>query len=43
VNGADVNTPEKALELYGKLREVHALSVAVLRRGEPINLDYTIR
>jgi general secretion pathway protein C len=43
INGMDMSSPDKALEVYTKLRNASHLSVQVERRGENLTLDYTIR
>jgi general secretion pathway protein C len=43
INGLDMSSPDKALEVYTKLRNASHLSVQVERRGENLTLDYTIR
>jgi general secretion pathway protein C len=43
INGMDMSSPDKALEVYTKLRNASHLSVQVERRGESQTLDYTIR
>jgi general secretion pathway protein C len=43
INGFELNSVEKGLEIYGKLREATSLEVEVLRRGKPVTLKYTIR
>ena len=43
INGMDMASPDKALEVYTKLRNASRLAVSVERRGENITLDYTIR
>lgn len=43
INGFDLTTPDKALEVYTKVREASNLSVSVTRRGKPVTMDYTIR
>ena len=43
INGFDMSSPDKALEVYTKVRSSSALSVSVLRRGLPTNLDYSIK
>ena len=43
INGLDMSSPDKALEIYTKLRNASHLSVQVERRGENLTLDYTIR
>ena len=43
VNGFDLTTPDKALEVYTKVRESNNLSVTVTRRGKPVSLKYSIK
>jgi general secretion pathway protein C len=43
INGLDMSSPDKALEIYTKLRYASHLSVSVERRGESTTLDYSIR
>jgi general secretion pathway protein C len=43
INGLDMSSPDKALEIYTKLRNASHLSVNVERRGENLTLDYSIR
>jgi general secretion pathway protein C len=43
INGMDMSSPDKALEVYTKLRNASHLSVSIERRGENQTLDYTIR
>ena len=43
VNGFDLTTPDKALEVYTKVRESNNLSVTVTRRGKPVTLKYSIK
>lgn len=43
VNGFDLTTPDKALEVYTKVREASNLTVTVTRRGQPVTLNYSIR
>lgn len=43
VNGYEVNSPEKGLEIYGKLKDAKQVSVDVKRRGKPMSLDYAIK
>ena len=37
VNGFDLSSPDTALEAYSRLRSASQLSVAVTRRGKPLN------
>jgi len=43
INGFDMSSPDKALEVYTKVRSASNLSVSVLRRGLPVNLEYSIK
>ena len=43
VNGFELTSADKALEVYTKLKEASNLSVSVTRRGKPITLSYQIQ
>jgi general secretion pathway protein C len=43
INGFELTTADKALEVYTKLREATALEMEVTRRGKPVTIKYTIR
>lgn len=43
INGMDLTTADKALEVYTKLREATQLEVEIQRRGKPMTLKYSIR
>jgi general secretion pathway protein C len=43
INGFELTTPDKALEVYTKVREASNLSVSVIRRGKPTTMNYNIR
>ncbi|HEV7558904.1 MAG TPA: type II secretion system protein GspC [Kofleriaceae bacterium] len=43
INGFELTTADKALEVYTKLREATSLQVDVTRRGSPSTLNYKIR
>lgn len=43
INGLALDSLDKGLEIYTKLKEVNALQVEVTRRGKPVTLNYTIR
>jgi general secretion pathway protein C len=43
INGHPITTPDKALEIYTKLRSASHLSIAFNRRGKPITHEYNIR
>jgi len=43
INGFQLDSMDKALEVYTKVRESTSLSVSLTRRGKPLTLDYTIK
>jgi general secretion pathway protein C len=43
INGFELTSADKALEVYTKLREATSLQVQVQRRGKDMTLNYTIR
>jgi general secretion pathway protein C len=43
INGMDMTSPEKALEIYTRLRTATDFAVRIVRRGEPLTLTYEIR
>ena len=43
INGFELTSADKALEVYTKLREATSLEVNVTRRGKPVTLKYSIR
>lgn len=43
INGMDMSSPDKALEVFTKLRNASHLTVQLERRGANTTLDYTIR
>jgi general secretion pathway protein C len=43
INGFEMSDPQKALEAYSKLRTADHLTVAVNRRGKPMNIDFNIK
>ena len=43
INGHAITTPDKALEVYTKLRSASHLSITFNRRGKTLSHDYTIR
>lgn len=42
INGNDLSSPDKALEVYAKVRGAKRLEVAVTRRGKPVTLRIDI-
>ncbi len=43
INGYEVNSPDKALEVYQKLRESAHVTIDLERGGQPIKKDYNIK
>lgn len=43
INGFDMTSPDKALEVYTKVKSASNLSINVTRRGKPQQMEYTIR
>jgi len=43
INGLDMTSPDKALEVYTKLKTANHLSVAIERNNQKITMDYNIR
>jgi general secretion pathway protein C len=43
VNGREITTPDKALEVYTKVRSASHLTISFTRRGKQQTYDYTIR
>jgi general secretion pathway protein C len=43
INGYEVNSPDKALEVYQKLRESAHVTIELERGGQPIKKDYNIK
>jgi general secretion pathway protein C len=42
INGFEINSPDKALEIYQKLREASRVTIELERNGHPIRKDYNI-
>lgn len=42
INGYEMSSPEKGLEIYTKLKDAKAVNVDMKRRGKPMTLDYSI-
>ncbi|HWE23726.1 MAG TPA: type II secretion system protein GspC [Myxococcales bacterium] len=42
INGYEMNSPDKALEIYQKLRDANRIEVEIERRGETIRKSYSI-
>ncbi len=43
INGFEINSPDKAFEVYQKLKDAKAINVEINRGGSNMTLDYTIR
>lgn len=43
INGLEITSPEKALEVYAKLKSASHLSVGLERNGQKVTKDYNIR
>ncbi|HET9624822.1 MAG TPA: type II secretion system protein GspC [Kofleriaceae bacterium] len=43
INGFELTSVDKALEVYTKLREATSLEIDVTRRGKPVSLNYAIK
>jgi general secretion pathway protein C len=43
VNGDEITSPNKALEMYEKLKSQNNVTIEVERRGRPISLDFNIQ
>lgn len=43
VNGFELTSVDKGLEIYTKLREASALELEVTRRGKPVTIKYSIK
>lgn len=43
INGYEMNSPDKALEIYTKLKDADSITVDLVRRGKPVTMSYSIR
>ncbi|HEY1097576.1 MAG TPA: type II secretion system protein GspC [Myxococcota bacterium] len=43
INGYELDSPEKGLEVYAKLKDSTAVTVEVKRRGKPMTMSYNIQ
>ena len=43
INGHPITTPDKALEVYTKLRSASHVTISFTRRGTPVSHEYNIR
>ena len=42
INGNDINSPEKALEIYSKLRDASRIDIEIERNGTPLRKTYNV-
>jgi len=42
INGVELDSPEKALQIFYQLREARNLSLSLVRNGEPLTFDYVV-
>ena len=42
INGYEINSPDKALEVYQKMKDAKEITVDMKRRGKPVTLNYNI-
>mgnify|MGYP001382018024 CR=1 FL=1 len=42
INGYEMNSPDKALEIYQKLRDASSVNIDLLRRGQSVQMGYNI-
>ncbi|MFN0062461.1 MAG: type II secretion system protein GspC [Myxococcaceae bacterium] len=43
INGFDMNSPEKALEIYSRLKDANRVDIELERNGSPLRKQYSIR
>jgi general secretion pathway protein C len=43
INGFELTSADKALEVYTKLKEANSLQVEITRRGKPVSINYSIK
>jgi general secretion pathway protein C len=43
INGFELDSLDKGLEVYQKVKDASSLQVSVTRRGKPVNLNYSIK
>jgi general secretion pathway protein C len=42
INGYEINSPDKALEIYNKLKNESSVQLDIQRRGQPMSFNYAI-
>jgi general secretion pathway protein C len=43
INGYEMSSPDKALEIYAKLKDAQSIQVDLKRRGRDMNMNYTVK
>jgi general secretion pathway protein C len=43
INGYEITSPDKALEVYTKVKSASSLSMQLTRRGQPVTMEYVIK
>ena len=43
INGFEMTSPDKALEVYTKVKSASSLSIQMTRRGQPLTMEYGIK
>jgi general secretion pathway protein C len=43
INGYEMNSPERALEIYAKLKDSQSIQIDLKRRGKDMNMNYTVQ
>jgi general secretion pathway protein C len=43
INGYEINSPDKALEIYQKLRDAQSVNIELKRRGRDMSMQYNIK
>lgn len=43
VNGQDIRSPEDAMKLYNSLKDSNYFSISILRKNQPMTLNYKVR
>jgi general secretion pathway protein C len=43
INGYEMNSPDKALEIYAKLKDSQSIQIDLKRRGKDMNMNYTVQ
>ncbi len=43
INGYEMNSPDKALEIYAKLKDSQSIQIDLKRRGKDMSMNYTVQ